>query len=30
MKKILGKERTYLREMSQDDYEYLCEILKDA
>ena len=30
MKKILETERTYLREMTQDDYTDLCEILQDA
>lgn len=30
MKKILETERTYLREMTQDDYEDICEILQDA
>ena len=30
MKKILETERTYLREMTEDDYEDLCEILQDA
>lgn len=30
MKKILETERTYLREMTQDDYRDLCEILQDV
>lgn len=30
MKKILETERTILREMTQTDYEDLCEILQDA
>lgn len=30
MKKILETERTYLREMTQNDYEDLCEILQDV
>lgn len=30
MKKVLETERTYLREMTQDDYADLCEILQDA
>jgi RimJ/RimL family protein N-acetyltransferase len=29
MRKILETERTYLREMTQDDYKDLCEILQD-
>lgn len=29
VKKILETERTYLRELTQDDYNYLCEILQD-
>ena len=30
MKKILVTERTYLREMTQADYQDLCEILQDV
>lgn len=30
MKRILETERTYLREMTQDDYPDLCEIMQDA
>lgn len=30
MKKILETKRTYLREMTGDDYKDLCEILQDA
>ncbi|MEH6941345.1 GNAT family N-acetyltransferase [Bacillus sp. JJ722] len=29
MKKILETKRVYLREMTQDDYDQLCEILQD-
>lgn len=30
MKKILETERTYLREMTENDFDALCEILQDA
>ena len=29
MKKLLTTERTYLREMTEADYDDLCEILQD-